>query len=149
MTDQAVRSVTLTRVFNAPIALVFEAWTKTEHMTQWMRCDPGMEVSYEGWEPKVGTKFKTTMSKPGEWSNEGTGTVLEVDPPRLLVYTGDADEKMQMPEMTVRVELEEVDGGTKLTLTHSGMPNDMMCGIIEGGWTGGLKMLEDVLATLS
>ncbi len=54
---------------------------------------------------------------------------------------------MNTPEMSVRVELEELDGGrTRLTLTHSGIPSDDMCGIIQGGWTSGLALLDDVLA---
>ena len=54
---------------------------------------------------------------------------------------------MEMPEMAVRVEFEEIeDGRTRLTVTHSGMPSDDICGIIKGGWTNSLAMLDELIA---
>ncbi len=35
MSNQENRTVTLKRTFNAPIALVWEAWTQPEHIAQW------------------------------------------------------------------------------------------------------------------
>jgi uncharacterized protein YndB with AHSA1/START domain len=86
------------------------------------------------------------MEKPGEWKVQGTGRFVEVDPPNLLVYTSDANAEMSMPEMEVRVVFEAIDSGrTRLTLTHSGMPNDDICGIVNGGWANSLAMLDDLL----
>ena len=147
MTEAERLSVTLTREFNAPIDLVFSAWTDANHVVRWMKCDANVTLTVGGWEPKVGQKYTTRMEMPGQWTADGTGTFLEVDPPRLLVYRSDADEAMGAPEMTVRVELEDLgDDRTKLTLTHSGIPSDEMCGIIQGGWSGGLEMLDELLA---
>jgi uncharacterized protein YndB with AHSA1/START domain len=76
----------------------------------------------------------------------GKGRFLEVDPPHLLAYAVDADPAMHMPETTIRVEFAAVDGGTAVTLTHRGLPGDEMCGIVKGGWTGGMQLLEQLLA---
>lgn len=138
--------VTLTRVFDAPIDLVFRAWTEREQVERWMKCEPSVEVAYEGWAPEAGTAFRSVMRKPGEWEVSGTGRIVEVDPPRLLVYVNDANPSMQMPETTIRIVLEEVDSGTRLTLTHSGLPNEGMCGIVEGGWTNSLTQLGELVA---
>ena len=35
MTDTTVRDITITREFDAPRELVFDAWTKREHFTHW------------------------------------------------------------------------------------------------------------------
>ena len=50
--------------------------------------------------------------------------------------------------MTVRVELEEVEGGTQVTLTHAGLPSDELSGIVEGGWTVSLGLLQDLVFAL-
>ena len=62
-----------------------------------------------------------------------------------MAYVQEADPKMHMPETSVRVTFETVDEGTQLTLTHSGLPGDEMCGIVKGGWTGGLEQREQLL----
>ena len=46
MTDPSqLRSVRLTRVFDAPIELVFRAWTEAEHVTRWMKCGQDVELT--------------------------------------------------------------------------------------------------------
>ncbi len=143
MTEQ--KSVTITRTFSAPVEAVFRAWTDPAHASQWMKCDPGVDLELEQWQPETGARYATTMTKPGEWSVSTTGEFLEVDPPHLLVYRSDAQPDRGFPAATVRVELAAVDGGTQLTLTHSGLPGEEMCSIVEGGWTNGLRMLEQML----
>lgn len=142
-----VHSVVLKRDFDAPIDLVYRAWTEAEHVTRWMKCDAEATFEVENWEPSVGKVFKTHMFKEGTFEAWGTGRFTEVDPPRVLAYTSDADPKLGTPEMSVRVELEEVDGKTRLTLTHSGIPTDLT-GIIEGGWTTSLGLLQEIAMTL-
>lgn len=147
MSDQERLSVTLTREYDAPIDLVFSAWTDPNHVSRWMKCDDAAIVECTSWEPKTGASFSTKMEMPGQWKVESTGRFLEVDPPHLLVYATDADPGMQMPQLEVRVELEVLSPTrTRLTLTHSGLPNDDMCGIVEGGWTHSLTTLESIVA---
>ena len=138
-------SVTFTRTFSAPIELVYRAWTDAEQVVRWMKCEPGVELEYEGWQPATGATFTSIMRKPGEWEVRGSGRFVEVDEPNVLAYVQEADPKMHMPETSVRVTFETVDEGTQLTLTHSGLPGDEMCGIVKGGWTGGLEQLEQLL----
>ena len=150
MTDSERLSVTLTREYDAPIELVFAAWTDAKHVSRWMKCDSSAILECTSWKPETGASFATTMEMPGQWKVHGSGRFTEVDPPRVLAYVTDADPAMNMPEMDVRVELEEIDAGrTRLTLTHTGMPNDETCGIIEGGWTNGLAELGNIVAELS
>ncbi|MEM7248182.1 MAG: SRPBCC domain-containing protein [Acidobacteriota bacterium] len=144
------RSVTIQRVFEAPIDLVYRAWTEAEHVSQWMKCDPAATLVLENWKPAVGVEFTTHMALEGKFDVKGTGRFLEVDPPRLLTYTSDPNPEIGAPELTIRIELEEIDGGTQLTLTHSGLPNEGFCGIVEGGWSVSLGLLQDlVFAMLS
>lgn len=142
-----VKSVTLTRVFDAPIDLVYEAWTRAEHVCRWMKCDNDATLEVEDWEPAVGATYKTHMFQEGVFEVWTTGRFTEVDPPSVLEYVSDPDPNLQMPEMRIRVELREQDGRTQLTLTHSGMPTDDICGVIEGGWTNSLSMLGELVAS--
>ncbi|MEM7135790.1 MAG: SRPBCC domain-containing protein [Myxococcota bacterium] len=146
MTASTPLSVTLTREYDAPIDLVYAAWTDATHVSQWMKCDDCAVLECTQWEPKAGATFETTMEMPGMWKVRTTGRFTEVDPPRLLVYVSDANAEMNAPEMEVRVALEAIDDRrTRLTLTHTGMPDDDMCGVIEGGWTHSLAALDGIV----
>jgi len=150
MTDSERLSVTLTREFAAPIELVFAAWTDPEQVSRWMKCDDAAVLECTTWKPETGAAFATTMEMPGQWKVESTGRFTEVDPPRVLAYVSDPDPAMSMPAMEVRVELEALaPDRTRLTLTHTGMPNEEMCGIIQGGWTNGLAALDGLVAVRS
>lgn len=146
MTDDGGRSVTLTRVFDAPIDLVYGAWTEAEHVVKWMKCDESASLEVDNWVPAVGTEFRTHMAQPGVFEATSTGRFTAVDPPRLLEYAFDADPSLGVPEMRVRVELRDLGGRTELTLTQSGIPNDMIFGVITGGWTASMRQLAAILA---
>ena len=44
------RTVTVTRVFDAPVALVYRAWTEAEHVVMWMKCDVEAKLELENWD---------------------------------------------------------------------------------------------------
>ena len=146
--SEEVHTVRMERVFNAPIDLVYRAWTEPEHVNRWMKCDAKATLKVEGWEPRVGAETRCEMAMPGEWQTVSTGRVIEADPPRLFAYVVDPNPQIGAPEFIVRVELSEVEGGTHLVLTHSGLPNHL-CPIIEGGWGTSLGLLGELLETLA
>ncbi len=147
MTDMPeLRSVTLKRTFDAPIDLVFRACSEGEHIRNWMKCDADATLDITSWEVRVGGAIDYKMAKPGVFEARTTGRVIEVDPPRVFAFTSDPDPGFGTPELTVRFELAEVEGGkTELTLTHSGLPGEEMCNIVTGGWTNGLAMLGELV----
>ncbi len=150
MTEQERLSVTITREYDAPIDLVYAAWTDAEQVSRWMKCDASVVLECTSWKPEPGATYETTMEMPGQWKVHGTGRFTEVDPPRVLAYASDPDPAMSMPAMEVRVELEDLGASrTRLTLTHSGMPSDDICGIIRGGWRNSLQALDDLVAVRS
>ncbi|MDW7691220.1 SRPBCC domain-containing protein [Flammeovirgaceae bacterium SG7u.111] len=63
MSDLKDRTLTLERTFNAPLALVWEAWTQPEHIAQWWR-PKGMETKVITHEFKVGGKWEYVMAMP-------------------------------------------------------------------------------------
>ena len=140
-----------TRVYPASRELVFEAWVETSKIRQWWGCAECVSVRSEV-EPKVGGKYNHHMTLEGIGEVPGHGTLLEFDPPRLLVYETalptDPNVKMQ-----VRVEFTEVEGGTQVQLTQSGIPDIRIEGdfelreIIQGGWTAALEKLNGLFVS--
>lgn len=57
------RTLSLNRTFNAPIELVWEAWTQPEHIALWWG-PRGMEVKVVEHDFQVGGKWKYTMEMP-------------------------------------------------------------------------------------
>ena len=137
-------SVTLTRVLDAPIDLVFHAWTEAEHVANWMKCDDAATLEVENWVAVPGTEFTTRMRLEGVFDTRGAGVFTKVEAPSLLAYTVYADPDLGMPETQVRVELVDLDGRTELTLTHTGIPTEDLCAIMEAGWSNGLGQLAEM-----
>lgn len=78
MSDLKNRTTTLNRVFDAPIELVWEAWTKPEHIANWW-APKGMKLDIKEHEFKVGGAWKYAMIMPngGEFIAEGSYTLIE------------------------------------------------------------------------
>jgi uncharacterized protein YndB with AHSA1/START domain len=116
-TTSAERELVLTRVLDAPRALVFHAWTDPEHLVRW-------------WGPQGFTTPSCTMDvRPGgAWricmrGRDGIdhwvqGVYREVVEPERLVTTWAWEEADGSPgrQTLLTVTLEERDGGTALTL---------------------------------
>ena len=75
--DLASRVLTLKRTFNAPIKLVWEAWTQPEHIAQWWG-PKGMKTNVIEHNFKVGGKWKYVMAMPdgSEFVGEGVYSVI-------------------------------------------------------------------------
>jgi len=61
--DKSNRTVTIKRTFNAPIELVWEAWTNPEHIAIWWS-PKGMETKIIEHTFKIGGKWKYAMPMP-------------------------------------------------------------------------------------
>ena len=80
------REILLTRVFDAPRALVFEAFTKTEHLRNWY--GPRGHILIVGeLDFRPGGSFHYVLRGPDGCEMEMRGDILEVDPPNRVVQT--------------------------------------------------------------
>ena len=77
--DAKNRTLTLKRTFNVPVKLVWEAWTKPEHIAQWWG-PKGMKTNIVEHNFKVGGKWKYVMAMPdgSEFIGEGVYAVIVV-----------------------------------------------------------------------
>lgn len=136
MTD----SVVIERHFDAPVELIWQMWTESEHFAAWYG-PMGATIPVAKMDVQVGggRHICMAMETPnGPMQMWFVGEYLEIVPNERLVYTesmSDEDgnvispEQMGMPAGSpdttqIIVELEAVDGQTKMTMTHVGVPAD-------------------------
>jgi uncharacterized protein YndB with AHSA1/START domain len=127
-------SVVLDRVFDAPIDLVWKMWTDPVSFKAWYG-PAGATVPVAELDVRAGGRRRVCMAV-GPTQMWFTGEHVEVIEPTRLVYTETmadehgnsiSPEALGMPPKTpgtteVTVVLDEVDGGTRVTLIHAGVP---------------------------
>ncbi len=75
--DLKDRTLTIERTLNAPIQLVWEAWSQPEHIAQWWG-PKGMEVRVEAHDFQVGGNWKYVMTMPNGSDFIAEGTYIEI-----------------------------------------------------------------------
>lgn len=111
------REIVLTRVFAAPHRLVFEAWTKPEHVKQWYGCGQVSLLACEI-DLRVGGGYRYIMRAPDGADFTMQGVYREIAPPGRLVYTEQyVSRDVTSNEALVTIILAECDGMTTLTST--------------------------------
>ena len=111
--DQEIR---MTRLFNAPRRLVFEAMTKPEHVKQWWgRLGEGYSVPVCEIDLRVGGAWRFVNRHPkGEAAFHGE--YREIAPPSRLVFT-EIFEEFPDTVSVVSSDFTEEAGQTRLTVT--------------------------------
>lgn len=138
-----IRNIKLERFYHHPPERLWRALTEPEWMGRWM-----MDSDFK---PEVGHEFAFRTNPAPLMGFDGLlyGTVLEVDPPKRLVYSFKGGAMKH--DTTVIWTLTERDGGTWLRLEHlgfTGLGDVFVSGIIEFGWRGMLRKLTPVLDTM-
>ena len=115
ITTPSDREVAMTRVFDAPRRLVFEAWTNPEHVPHWMLGPAGWTMPVCEIDLRPGGTWHFVWRKADGAEMAMTGVYREVTPPERLVST----EKWgpEWPETINTLTLSEKDGKTTLTNT--------------------------------
>lgn len=127
--------------YNSPIQDVWAAITEQERISKWfIKCKFKAE---EG--------FRYSLISENDDCEQVSGTILKVNPVHELVYTWIV--AGTQAETTVSWKLEEKDGGTLLTLEHSGISkypdSDTAIKMFEsfnGGWDKCITHLEQYLS---
>ena len=132
-------TIVMERMLDAPIARVFAAWTDPALMSRWYCPNPDWEITVER-DLRVGGDYTLSMGP-----HDVVGRYTTIEEPTLLEFTWTWAEMGGEPSL-VRVELTEVDGGTRLVLTHTDLADaDDVTNHAEG-WIGCLQRLPAVLA---
>jgi glutathione S-transferase len=144
MNRSATFDLTLKRTIRAPREKVFDAFVQPEHARQWM-CPRGMTAPVAEFDARVGGKYRITMRARDGEQFTASGVYREIARPQRLVYTWAwAGEGMPNVETLITVSFAERDGGTEITMTHSGFPDAAMRDSHEEGWGSCLNRLTDL-----
>jgi uncharacterized protein YndB with AHSA1/START domain len=147
------REVIITRVYDAPARLLFEAYSRPEHLTRWFG-PKGWPLTRCEMDFRVGGHFRFAMTGPdGRQGTPFGGEYREIVPNRTIVY----DSAFEAPDaetmiVTITFDEDEQSGQTTLTIhtlfaslamkqAHLGMG-------YEQGWGSSLNQLADVVAGL-
>jgi uncharacterized protein YndB with AHSA1/START domain len=147
----AERELTITRVFDAPRALVFEAWIDPRHLAQWWG-PQGFTIPVCEFDARVGGALRIHMRGPDGTVYPMKGVIQEIVAPERLVFTNiavDASGKHVLEGLTT-VAFAEERGKTKMTLhTRAAAVAEVGVGYLQGmemGWTQTIDKLEAFVA---
>ena len=142
--DTTGPSVQVRRRLRAGAEQIFDLWTKPDLMVRWMSPFPGAVDCKASCDLRPGGTFSLVMMSSGESSREVSGTYVEIDRPRKLVFTWIGPLTNNVDTL-VTVELNPLGDETELVLTHERLPTPA---IREGhtmGWGNILDHLVDAV----
>lgn len=138
--------ILMTRVFDAPRRLVFEALTRADLLRRWFGGPPGWRLDICEIDPRVGGKYRYVwVSGNGEVMGMG-GTILEIDPPERMVANETFDQAWYEGQGISAIVLTEDDGKTTLRLTVRYDSKAIRDHVLTFPATSGVEMGYDRLA---
>ncbi len=146
LTTPSDREIVMTRVFDAPRRLVFEALTKPDLLKRWLLGPPGWQMTLCEVGIKVGDSYRY------EWKHEDGqklgmhGVCREFVPPERIVNTEFMDGFPS--ESLVMTVLVETGGKTTLTTTVRYASREMRDAMLKSGMERGVAASYDRLAAL-
>jgi uncharacterized protein YndB with AHSA1/START domain len=152
--ENAQHELTITRVFHAPRALVWQAWTEAEHAKQWAgpRTFTATNLDHD---VRPGGKWRGCLHRdPEPGTNQPaldlwqSGEYLEVVEPERLVYSFRWDKRgngLSSPKTIITVTFEEHDNQTTMHFHQAFFETPEDRDGHNGGWNSSFDRLVDHL----
>ncbi len=119
--------ITVQTKINAPVAKVWDSWSKPEHITKWCQASDDWHAPYAENDLQTNGKFKTTMAaRDGTVSFDFEGVYSYVEPHKLIEY-GLADGRQ------VKI-LFETEGDTTVITESFDPETENSHELQQGGW---------------
>ncbi len=139
------------RVVTAPPALVFDAFTRPEHLKRWLGPRRLTMVSCES-DLRVGGRYRLVYRDPDGQEFAFNGKYLEIGRPQQIVRTF-VFESVPHDEAIETLTLEESDGKTTIITTSlhknvEGRDGHLANGRMEAGMAESYARLDELLAAL-
>jgi len=138
----ANNTVSLHRVFTAPVEKVFKAFTNADAMASWIP-PYGFVCKIHNMDVKIGGTYKMTFTNftTGNGHSFG-GEYLEIVPNEKLKYTDQFDDPNLPGQMITTIKLKKVICGTELIATQEGIPDSIPIEMCYLGWQESLDKLK-------
>ena len=153
ITTPSDRELTMTRVFDAPRELVFEALTKPELLKRWLLGPDGWSLDVCEIDLKVGGAYRYVWRREADGTEMGMGGVYrEIAAPERIVATELFDQAWYPGEAVGTTVLTEQGGKTTLTNTMLYASKEARDGVLQSGMEDGVGVsydrLDEVLASM-
>jgi uncharacterized protein YndB with AHSA1/START domain len=147
LTASGDREIVMTRVFDAPRSMVFDAYTKPELLKRWLGVFGGWTMPVCEVDLRVGGAYRFVWRGPdGEMGIRGI--YREVVRPERLVNTEKFDEAWYPGEGLVTMVLAEQGGKTTMTVTLRYESREAREAVLKSPMEGGVAESYDNLAAL-
>jgi uncharacterized protein YndB with AHSA1/START domain len=148
LTTPSDREIAMTRAFEAPRRLVFDAWTKPELIKRWLGVFGGWSMAVCEVDLKVGGKYRFVWRGPDGSSMGMGGVYREVVPGERLVATEKFDEPWYEGEAVDTTVFVEQGGKTTVTTTVQYASRDVRDAVLKSPMESGVAKSYDALAEL-
>jgi uncharacterized protein YndB with AHSA1/START domain len=152
--DKSIKTVFITREFDAGLSLVWNAFTKAELLDQWIAPKPFVaKTKYMNFEVG-GKRFYAMVSPEGQerWGIQEFTSITPKTNFKMYNAFADKDENPELPGSEWDHTFSEQNGITKVHITIYNESLERLEKISDGfrvGFTMSMKNLEELLAALS
>jgi uncharacterized protein YndB with AHSA1/START domain len=142
------RELVMTRMFDGPARMVFEAWTRPELLKRWWAPkSTGVRLISCEADVRAGGRYRFELGREGSKPMAFFGRYLEVTPHSRLAWTNEESDNGAVTTVTF-----EDQGGKTLLVLHELYPSkealdDAISGM-EGGMPEQFAQLDELLVTL-
>jgi uncharacterized protein YndB with AHSA1/START domain len=153
--DKAAQKVFITREFDAPLSMVWDAYTKKELLDQWWAPKPWTSRTKVMNFEVGGRRFYAMVSPEGQerWSVQKYNSITPKTNFKFFNAFADKDENLELPGSEWDLSFTEQNGKTKVSISIYNESLARMERLLETGFKEGAAMqmenLEELLATLS
>jgi uncharacterized protein YndB with AHSA1/START domain len=138
----------ITRLFDVPSRLLYEAWTGPEHLKHWQGAPQGFTTTSHNVDLRPGGRFRICMRSPEGVDYWLEGVYREVVPQQRLAFTHVWLDAKGKPgnETLVTITFADRGGKSELTLHQTGFPSVQARDGSKLGWNSTLDRLAEYLS---
>jgi uncharacterized protein YndB with AHSA1/START domain len=145
------RQIAMTRAFNAPRAMVFDAWTTPELVRRWLGAFGDWTMPVCEIDPRVGGTYRYMWQNSADGSEMGmSGVFREIVVPERIVATEKYDDAWYEGDAEWTVTFTEENGRTTLVQTVTYASQEVRDAVLrspmETGLAANYDRLEEMLA---
>ena len=148
ITTPSDREIAMTRVFEAPRKLVFDAWTKPDLLKRWLGVFGGHQMVVCEVDLRVGGAYRWVWSTPNQPDMGMGGVYREIVVPERIVATEKFDDPWYEGEAIVTTTFVEQAGQTTVTSTMRYDSKKIRDAVLESPMEGGVAQSYDKLAEI-